>query len=287
MSDFFQNVISACFGEEIQLISASAVPGGCINNTYRLHTSRGVLFLKWNTSEYVDMFECEVKGLSLLSSYSNIHTPRVIGCGQIANKSYLLLDWIESGRQKKVFWDEFGTSLAHMHKSSQKGFGLDHNNYIGRLLQRNKEHNTWYDFFREERLKPQIQLAKTKNLIDSSLENKFEVLYGKLGSLVPKEEPSFLHGDLWSGNFMVDSSGAPAFFDPAVHYGHRETEIAFTTLFGGFSEEFYHSYNEALPLEPDFEERIPIHNLYPLLVHVNLFGASYLSGIVQTLNRLV
>ena len=94
-----------------------------------------------------------------------------------------------------------------------------------------------------------------------------------------------LHGDLWSGNFLCGHPEEPYLVDPAIHFGHRETEIAFTTMFGGFKQEFYDSYNDIFPLEPGFESRIEIHNLYPLLVHLNLFGTSYLGGIKSTLKK--
>ncbi len=285
MNDFFQNIISKCFGEEIQLKSYTSVSGGCISNAYRLETGDKHLFLKWNTSEYAQMFESEAIGLSMLASNSQIHTPMVFGHGLEEEKTYLLLEWIEKGSTQRHFWSDFAANLAQMHRITRNNFGLDHNNFIGRLLQKNNEHDSWNDFFREERLKPQIQLAKSNGFIDSTIELKFEKLFQNLESLIPEELPSFLHGDLWSGNFKVNAFGNVSFFDPAIHYGHRETEIAFTKLFGGFSEEFYTSYEEIFPLEKGFEERIPIHNLYPLLVHVNLFGSTYLSGITQTLNR--
>ncbi len=285
MNEFFQKVISKQFGESTQLISSSPVSGGCINNTYRLQTSKADVFLKWNTDQYQHMFECEAKGLETLASNSILDTPEVFNHGIEGKKSFLLLAWLEKGPPCSAFWESFGSGLARLHKVSSDTFGFDEDNYIGKLPQRNKNHDSWHDFFREERLKPQISFAKSRNLLDSSVERKFEILYDQLENLIPKEAPSLIHGDLWSGNFIINSSGSVAIFDPAVYYGHRETEIAFTHLFGGFSSNFYSFYNEEFPLESGFEDRVDIHNLYPLLVHVNLFGTSYLSGILQTLRR--
>jgi fructosamine-3-kinase len=115
----------------------------------------------------------------------------------------------------------------------------------------------------------------------------FEILYSKLGEIFPEEAPSLIHGDLWSGNFLSDSKGNPVIFDPAVYYGHREMDIGMCLLFGGFSQDFYDAYNESFPLEKGWEERVPVTTLYPLLVHVLLFGASYAHQVKQLLRRLV
>lgn len=185
----------------------------------------------------------------------------------------------------KPFWIEFGHLLADLHKRSADHFGFEYNNFIGRLHQKNGQHKDWVDFFRKERLIPQIEMAYDAHHIDSKVQGQFEILFTKLNTLVPPEAPSLVHGDLWSGNFLVSSDSRPVLIDPATHYGHRETELAFTHLFGGFDQLFYKSYQECYPLSPGFEERIEIHNLYPLLVHLNLFGAAYLSGIRNTLNK--
>jgi fructosamine-3-kinase len=117
--------------------------------------------------------------------------------------------------------------------------------------------------------------------------DKFNRLYEVLPSLLPNEKPALLHGDLWSGNYLVDDQGSATLVDPAVYYGNREAEIAFTHLFGGFQPNFYQGYTEAMPLENSFQERVPLYNLYPLMVHVNLFGSGYLGAVERTLTRFV
>ena len=102
---------------------------------------------------------------------------------------------------------------------------------------------------------------------------------------MPEEQPALLHGDLWSGNLIVDDKGQPCLIDPAVHFGHREADLAMTRLFGGFQEKFYDAYQEAFPLGPDFEERVELFNLYPLMVHVNLFGGSYIHSVDNVLRK--
>ena len=231
------------------------------------------------------MFHAEEKGLNLLSAGSTFSIPASRGSGVMHDRAYLLLDWVEKGRANDSFWEDFGTSLAQLHQNTNAYFGLDHDNFIGKLPQSNTYHDSWYAFFVQERLLPQIKLASDKGLVDHKICNDFERLFPQLPEVIPNELPALLHGDLWSGNFLVGEESNPVLIDPAVYYGHRETELAFTHLFGGFDPLFYQSYASQFPLEQGFEERIAVHNLYPLLVHVNLFGNSYLSGIKQTLRR--
>ena len=283
MSDFIQKVISN--HTSASLISFHSVSGGCINDSYHIKTNNGGYFLKWNKKELLEMFRVEKKGLALLNEHSPVHSPKVISFGEMDDKSYLLTEWIEKGGQNTRFWEDFGLKLARQHQVTMDQFGLDHDNFIGSLPQSNKQHHSWHSFFINERLKPQLNMASSKGLIDLGTQKKFDSLFNQLEELIPDEPSALLHGDLWSGNFMTNSEGEASIFDPAVHYGHRETELAFTQLFGGFSPEFYHYYNEEYPLAPGFDERVDIHNLYPLLVHVNLFGSSYLSAIIQTLKK--
>lgn len=285
MNEFIHHILSSHISSNIQLKSASSIAGGCINSASQLITNQGSYFLKWNKEELNEMFATEEKGLAILNKESPVASPKVLGQGVFERKSYLLTELIEKGAPSQNFWKNFGANLANQHRKSSAMYGFDHDNFIGSLPQSNKKHSNWYDFFIEERLEPQLQLASVKNLIATDLHNQFNALFGKLSELIPSEPPALLHGDLWSGNFMINEAGEAAIFDPAVHYGHRETELAFTKLFGGFSSEFYDYYDESFPLESGFDSRVDIHNLYPLLVHVNLFGSSYLSGIISTLKR--
>jgi fructosamine-3-kinase len=171
-----------------------------------------------------------------------------------------------------------------LHKNYGASFGLDHNNYIGSLKQQNNRKANWVEFFIEERLSVQLKLACDYGRIDHALLKKFESLSVKASSIIPPEKPSLLHGDLWSGNIIADENGQPCVIDPAVYYGHREAEIAFTKLFGGFDPEFYHAYQEQFPLPDGFAKRVDLYNLYPLLVHANLFGGSYLKQAISILN---
>ena len=154
---------------------------------------------------------------------------------------------------------------------------------MGSLAQVNRQGVSWTEFFIEERLKPQVELGELKGLLAGSILDQFEIVYEKLDSLYPAERPALIHGDLWSGNYLVNSAEKPVLIDPAISYSNRECDIAMTTLFGGFQQLFYDAYNEVFPLQQGWKQRLDLWNLYPLLVHVNLFGTSYLGGIRRTL----
>jgi fructosamine-3-kinase len=264
----------------------SGVSGGSINSSYRLTTSRGKFFIKTNyASRYPGMFQKEAKGLALLRNAGVLAVPEVLLAGVAGEESFLLLEYIEAATEKEDFWENFGESLAALHSHQAELFGLDHDNYMGSLHQHNDQHADWAAFFIEERLQRQVVLARDNDRIGRSDVAAFERLYVRLPEIFPPSSPSLVHGDLWSGNFMTGSHGYACLIDPAVYYGHPEIDIAMSTLFGGFSTRFYKSYYSRNPFPDNYHERLPIYNLYPLLVHVNLFGASYLSSVQQTLRR--
>ncbi|KAA9352831.1 fructosamine kinase family protein [Larkinella humicola] len=283
--DFFEGVFFQTLGRSVEVLEARFLVGGNVNTAAQVFSSEGLFFVKWNPEENVDMFEWEARGLDLLRSTEAIYIPEVIGYGKYRDKTYLVLEYIDPVVPKSNYWESFGQSLALLHSHTQSKFGLHFDNYIGSLLQSNTLTDNGITFYIEQRLQPQAGMALYKGLISKELYAKFQKLYQRLPDLLPVERPALLHGDLWSGNVMVNEQGDAALIDPAVYYGLREAELAFTTLFGGFDERFYDAYDEAFPMEDGFQERIPIYNLYPLLVHLNLFGTGYLSGIERVLNR--
>ncbi len=284
---FFEAILFKTFGHEIEIKDIRFISGGSINTAARVSTLEGTFFVKFNHSEHEDMFEKEAKGLTLLQDTNALCIPEVVGFGEYHGKSYLVLEFIENGGQRPDFWQEFGRSLSVLHSHTHSSFGLSFDNYIGSLEQRNQYYENGIDFFVEKRLRPMVGMALYNGLITSHLGDCFEHFYPLLSSLLPDEKPSLLHGDLWSGNFLANPYGYVCLVDPAPYYGLREAEMAFTHLFGGFDDEFYEAYNEAYRLTPNFQSRIPIYNLYPLLVHVNLFGKSYLPPIERLLRRFV
>ncbi|MGF1638801.1 MAG: fructosamine kinase family protein, partial [Cyclobacteriaceae bacterium] len=285
-NQFFESVLFQVFGRQLIVESFQFTSGGCINTTLTLKTNEGTFFLKWNQDAPDDMFKVEAKGLQLLKEAGALFIPEVLGYGHVAEKKFLLLEYVDSGRKIYTYWEDFGTSLAIMHKqNSHPQYGLSHDNFIGKLPQGNEQKDQWIDFFIEKRLEVQLQLAIYNRLVDDSFVKRYRDLYPRLATILVSEQPALLHGDLWSGNVMTASDGKVCLIDPAVYFGHREIELAFTTMFGGFEPSFYQAYNEAFPLEPGYQQRFEIYNIYPYMVHVNLFGSAYLSGVERVIRK--
>ncbi|HRY97835.1 MAG TPA: fructosamine kinase family protein [Bacteroidales bacterium] len=276
--------LQAYTGKSLQLYAPSALGGGSINQACRLRTNAGDFFLKYNLADkYPGMFEAEARGLGLIRATGCIGTPEVIAWGNTGDYTYLLLSYLQSGREHRDYWEDFALRLAQMHLNQGPSFGLDHNNYIGSLPQCNAVHPDWPGFFASERLEPQARMAFDQGLLAHHLITRLERLYSLLASIFPREPPCLVHGDLWSGNFLTGPDGRAYLIDPAVYYGHREMDIAMSKLFGGFHFHFYAAYTKAWPLEPGWQGRVDLCNLYPLLVHLNLFGTSYLQPVERTL----
>jgi protein-ribulosamine 3-kinase len=267
-------------------ISFTAVGGGSTNHTYRINANTQTFFCKLNNqTELPGMFDAEQNGLALLASQQVIRIPRVIANEQADGTQILILEWIEQGLKSDSFWDTFGRQLAALHHVEHSQFGLPTNNYMGALPQNNGPCGNWIEFFIHQRLQPQIKLALDHKLLEPVHVKQFEKLYQQLGVIFPVEPPVLLHGDLWSGNFLCDEKSKPVLIDPAVYYGHRSIDMAMTTLFGGFDARFYESYNYHFPLPANHRQQWEICNLYPLLIHLNLFGKSYLADILNTIRQ--
>ncbi len=284
--DFFSLVLENALGRKTRIISTSVKSGGCINNAIHLNTDAGHFFLKWNNHAPDDMFEKEAAGLELLMHSGKVNVPRPILYGNFEGKKFLLMEYLDSAGMARNYWEELGHSLALLHRENIAGkYGLDYDNYIGRLVQKNRFHENWIEFFIEERLEVQLKLALQQGEVNIQFAGRYRKFYDRLQDLLPDSPPSLLHGDLWSGNVMTGPDGKAWLIDPAVYYGHREIELSFTRMFGGFGSGFYAAYHETYPLNPGFDKRVDIYNIYPSMVHVNLFGASYLSGVEYVLRK--
>lgn len=283
--EIYEQVISETLGPLAQLKSASLVAAGNHNQGIRLETSEGIFFLKLNFDHERKILAKEAEGLQKLRKSTFLKIPQTFGHGRIEDYNYLLSEFIPSSRQQLDYWENLGFGLAHLHLNTAKKFGLNSDNYIASLHQKNHQFDNWQDFFIEQRLEPMLGMAYFDRLIPLDFLKKFQTIYPKLDSIFPKEKPVLLHGDLWSGNVICDGEGQPCLIDPAIYYGHREMDLAFSRLFGGFDSRFYEAYESIVPLEPDFESRMGIYNLYPLLVHLNLFGTAYLPGIEKIVKR--
>ena len=289
------SAIHALFGEDTEIKKTSPISGGDINEAYGLTLSDGgCVFMKSNTKENLSFFTAEAAGLSAIAWTKAIGTPRILGVGTDAERggcSFLLLEFISGKSGSRNFWEDFAGQLAAMHRAPTAGlvsngkYGFDSDNYIGRHRQINTACDSWIRFFRECRLEPQFRDAaayfdrEDRKKISRFLDHLDEIL-------VEPEYPSILHGDLWSGNVITGNDGRAWVIDPAVYVGHAEADIAMTELFGGFPPAFYDTYKKAAPLQPGYECRRDIYNLYHLLNHLNMFGRMYLSEVKRIVGRL-
>jgi protein-ribulosamine 3-kinase len=283
----YEKILFANLGQHLEITDIRLIAAGNFNQTVYIETKKNKFLLKTNFGTDKELFEKEASGLKLLSRHCPLQVPEIFGSGRLNSQNYLLMEYIPTGISKPTFWQELGEGLAQLHMSTKNFFGLEEDNYIASLRQKNDPVQTWTDFFIENRLEPMAGKAYYDKLISLDLLKRIQKIYSKLQGFFPKEKPALLHGDLWSGNILRNSKGSPVLIDPAVYYGQREVDLAFPRLFGGFDKLFFDSYDTIYPLEPGFEERVPVYNLYPLLVHLVLFGKSYLSAIEKTVNRIL
>jgi protein-ribulosamine 3-kinase len=283
-------------GEPVQL---TGIGGGCIADARVATFADGSRVFVKCVAGAPGMFEREAEGLRALSLAGAIRIPDVL----VVGKEALVLEMIHEAPKKDGFFESFGRNFAKLHDHRGPLFGFPHDNFIGSTPQCNvpldgpwatqldeaavaEDGSRWPEFFLERRLRFQTKLAASRGHgyeIEHLLDRAEERISELLGAA--PELPSILHGDLWSGNFIVDDRGEACLIDPAAYYGHREADLAMTRLFGGFGSAFYAAYDEAFPLAPGHEDRLPIYQLYHLLNHLNLFGSAYYAQSMRILQR--
>lgn len=295
MNEQLARALQTCIAEKTGRVSSVAhhrsIAGGSISQAsyVRLEDKREY-FVKYNTAAPTHLYTAELDGLRALAESGAIRVPRplALGGGIDSIPRFLVLEWIEPGNHGRHFFERFGGSLATMHQQSTGSeFGFANDNFIGGTVQRNEWDSDWIRFWREKRLGFQLRLAQEKGVSCSRLLRLGEFLLDHLDEWisVPDEPPTLIHGDLWSGNFLVDSDGNAVLIDPAVYYGRREAELAMCMMFGGFSSAFFESYRGHWPLAEGADRRLEIYQLYHHLNHLNLFGKSYLPGCLSILEK--
>lgn len=270
------------------------IPGGDIGQAFRLETPAGRYFFKARADAPAGFFAAERDGLKELGRSSRIlRIPRVIAHEapkEEKGTGWILMEWLEPGPAGDTEVAKIlGRGLAQLHNNTATAFGLGRDNFIGLLPQPNHKKEDWTQFYRDCRLMPQVEIARERNRLPLRRARLLNRLMDRLEDWLrdPSIRPSLLHGDLWGGNWMVGPKGTPCLIDPAVYYGHREVDLAFSQLFGGFPDSFYDAYQEVYPLETEYEDRKPLYQLYYLLVHLNLFGETYGSSVDRVLKRYV
>lgn len=281
--------------EAIGMVQEEApLPGGCIGSARRVVVNGEAFFLKYGRGAGEGFFAAEAAGLEALRSAAgrDLRIPAVVAhrdVGQGRAWGWILLEWLDPVPPTTAHWSRLGEGLARLHRAgADDGWGWERNGFIGSLPQSNEPAATWAEFWAERRLGPQLERARSSSSgIGSSAE--WDRLFAALPRLLEPAEsdrPSFVHGDLWSGNVLMTAAG-PAIVDPAFHRGHREVDLAMAALFGGFPPAFRASYEQTWPIQPGYDVREGVYRLYYLLVHVNLFGSSYAQGTVQTLRSVL
>lgn len=320
-----RDILREVFGSEAEVCGEMPLYGSDLNQIRKLRLSTGdAVFMKCNSRKRVDSFRAEAEGLEAIRKTGCIPTPAVLGYGidSETQESFLLLEFLESGRGRTDSWERFGRQLAAMHRADTRSylnagadsgtagcgighhgsvcesgisgtaadagtrrmFGFSSDNYIGLSPQENAPAGSWTDFFRERRIEPQVRRAE--RYFSGAQLRQFASLLDHLDHFLTEPAyPSLLHGDLWAGNAMPCADGTIRLIDPAVYVGDREADLAMTELFGGFPEAFYGAYRETAPPEPGYEDRKELYNLYHLLNHLNLFGGGYLSEVLAVLRR--
>lgn len=271
----------------IRITNVRPLQGGDISTAFILESDSERFFCKCNSNDDAfQMFQAEQAGLEAIAETKTIASPKTLLCEKLDVGAYLLLEYIEPKRATSTDMELLGHHLAALHKLSlSKNFGWERDNFIGSLPQYNKKHSDWATFYVQNRLLPQLRMARNSGTLSGVEIPSESQLKKTCERLFPKMNPALLHGDLWSGNYLIATNGTPYLIDPAVYHGHHEVDLAMTKLFGGFGRNFYHAYAEQLPTAAGQDERADLYQLYYLLVHLNLFGASYKTSVMRILRR--
>ena len=279
--------IARATGTAFLLEDRTSVAGGCINNTEVLSGQGRRYFVKFNDAARLAMFEAEAQGLAEIAQSNSVRVPQPICCGTHDKQSYLVLEYLDIGSSTTASDELLGRQLAGMHRCTHQQFGWRRDNTIGSTTQINTQKTDWITFYREHRLRFQLELAVENGY--TSLQQEAEELLDKLPAFFAdyRPRPSLLHGDLWGGNHAALCDATPVIFDPAPYYGDREADLAMTELFGGFGARFHAAYRETWPLDDGYRVRKDLYNLYHVLNHLNLFGGGYRGQAQDLIERLI
>jgi fructosamine-3-kinase len=258
--------------------------GGCIGQVYRVTLADGRQLVAKADSGRKPRLDIEGYMLRYLADHSQLPVPAV----WYSSPQLLLLDFLAGDSHFSAAAQRHAAELlAALHEVTAPVYGLERDTLIGGLHQPNSPADSWLTFFREQRLLYMGRMAAENGRLPHAVWQRIRHFADHLDRwLLEPERPSLLHGDVWTTNVLAHGDRITAFLDPAIYYGHPEIELAFTTLFGTFGQPFFDHYRRLRPLAPGFfEERRDIYNLYPLLVHVQLFGGGYVGSVDRILAR--
>ena len=280
--------IASATSEPFAIEEYHPVGGGCINRAFRVSDHNRRYFIKLNDAAKAEMFVAEAEALMAMQATATVRVPAPVCWGSAGDAAYLVQEYLEFGPSSESSAVALGKQLAQMHNHTSDFYGWHRDNTIGSTPQINKINDNWLHFWREQRLNYQLRLV-AQHGFGGSLQRKGERLSDALALVLADHNPSpaLVHGDLWSGNHATLHDGQPVIFDPASYYGDRETDLAMTELFGGFSPRFYAAYRENFPLDHGYRLRKTLYNLYHILNHVNLFGGGYASQAEHMMDSLL
>ncbi|MCA1974796.1 MAG: fructosamine kinase family protein [Caenispirillum sp.] len=281
-----QDRVAEVLGREVTAIRP--LGGGCVGDVAKADFADGGAVVVKIADPATGGLDTEGWMLRYLGERTRLPVPRVLH----AEPGLLVMSWIDtrgSGSVTSVCQQEAAELLADLHSITAPTYGLERDTLIGGLRQPNPQTESWLAFFRDHRLRHMAAEAHAAGRLPAALRDRVDILAGRLDRwLTEPERPGLVHGDMWTGNVLCGPTGIAGFIDPAIYYADPEVELAFSTLFGTFGESFFRRYGEIRPLAPGFmEERRDLYNLYPLLVHVRLFGGSYVAAVDRTLDRFL
>ena len=289
-----EDAIAKALGRSPQ--SATRVSGGDLNDAWRVELDDGqAAFVKTAADAQAGGYAAEASGLRWLAEPGAISVPEVLAVldpdpdgpdDDDAGPRLLALEWIEEGRLDPSGEEELGRGLAQVHAAGAASFGGEAAVRLGPLSVPNEPADSWHEFYAERRLRPLAEQAESRGSLPDGCRESIERVCERLPELAgPEEPPARLHGDLWSGNVLAGRDGRPNLIDPATYGGHREVDLAMLRLFGGPSQRCFAAYREVKPLADGHEERVPLWQLFPLLVHAVLFGGGYGSSVARIASR--
>ncbi len=263
-----------------------SVSGGDVSEAFDTMLGDGRrVFVKTHADPPDDFFATEAAGLDWLRDADVLPVPVVLAVGD--DPAFLVLEWIDEGSPDADTEAAFGHSLAALHAAGAPAFGREDRRTTGSRGLPNEPCETWVEFFATQRLIPLARLARDEGALEASTVRVIDRVIDRLEELGgDPEPPARLHGDLWTGNRIIDAEGQSWLIDPASHGGHREFDLAMMRLFGGFGDACFAEYATAAPLSEGWEERIPLHQLAPLVVHAVKFGGSYVASVERALAHL-
>jgi len=265
-------------------VQTRAVGGGDIAEATLIHAGAQTVFVKTLGLEQAGLLAAEADGLAALAAAEVMRVPCVLGRGETDSLAWLALEALDLRARSSTADARLGRQLAELHRCVDQAYGWPRDNFIGRTPQPNAGSSDWSGFFRDHRLGYQLELLVRNHPDAIASAGVDRVLHRWERTLAGHQPaPSLLHGDLWSGNAAAIAEDEPVIFDPAVHYGDRECDLAMSALFGGFSEAFYRAYESAWPLPAGWQERRPWYQLYHLLNHAKLFGGGYVARVRREL----